>query len=77
MYLLDSAGRKYDSSTAGMFSDGFFRLLDSLNPSVKKRGLVAFDVPSDQEYTLLVSGGFRSGDEAIVPLAQAPLLERQ
>jgi hypothetical protein len=69
LHLMDSDGREYDQSAAGMMSDGFFSSLQKLNPGVAKRGYVAFDVPPNREYTLIVSGGFRSTERARVKLA--------
>ena len=68
-YLVDTAGRKYDHSPAGSFSAGFFGPLDKLNPGVSKRGLIAFDVPPDRQYALLVSGGFESGSHTTIGLS--------
>ena len=68
-YLMDTEGRKYDHSTKGSLRDGFFGPLEALNPGVSKRGYVAFDVPPEHQYVLLVSGGFESGRHAIVSLA--------
>lgn len=68
LQLLDAQGREYDHSTAGMLSERFFGPLESLNPGVSKHGYVAFDVPPNRQYFLLVSGGFESGKRAIVAL---------
>lgn len=66
--LVDEAGRTYDESSAGMLNEGFFSPLEQLNPGVSKRGNIAFDVPSDRRYYLLLSGGIESGKRAIVIL---------
>lgn len=66
--LADEQGRTYDESSAGMFSQGFFSAFEKLNPGVSKRGNIAFDVPPDRRYFLLVSGGMESGKQAIVIL---------
>jgi TonB family protein len=67
--LMDEEGRTYDSSSAGMLSQGFFSVLESLNPGVSKRGNIAFDVPPNRQYVMVVSGGIESGGKrAIVVL---------
>jgi len=65
--LVDRQGRQYDSTSKGAFSEGFFGPLKSLNPGVESSGAVAFDVPKGQ-YSLKVSGGFTSGDDALIDL---------
>jgi len=66
--LRDQEGRTYDESSAGMLRRGFFSGLEQLNPGVAERGSVAFDVPPDRQYVLVVSGGIESGKTAIVTL---------
>lgn len=65
--LIDSQGREYESTSKGSFSEGFFGPLKSLNPGVESSGAVAFDVPKGV-YSLKVSGGFTSGDNALIDL---------
>lgn len=65
--LLDTQGREYEESSKGSLMEGFFGPLKSLNPGVQSSGSVAFDVPPG-EYTLEVSGGFTSGENALVKL---------
>jgi hypothetical protein len=65
--LTDGEGRTYDESSRVMLNQGFFSL-DSLNPGVSKRGSIAFDVPPDRPYSLIISGGIESGKQAIVIL---------
>jgi hypothetical protein len=67
-HLMDEKGRTYDESAVGMMSGGFFSVLETLNPGVSKRGQIAFDVPPDRQYFLIVSGGIESGKAAIVLL---------
>jgi uncharacterized protein DUF4352 len=69
LHLVDTEGRIYDASSAGMLNDGFFGPLEKLNPSVSKRGYVVFDVPRDREYKLQVSGGFNSSESELITLA--------
>jgi len=66
--LMDTDGRTYDASSAGMLTRGFFSFLEELNPGVSKRGNIAFDVPRDRQYFLIASGGFQSSKRAIVIL---------
>lgn len=71
-HLMDKDGRTYDESSAGALSAGFFSVLEGLNPGVSKRGNVAFDVPPDRQYILVVSGGIESDKRALVPLPVPP-----
>ena len=48
--------------------DGSIGILDDLNPSVSKQGFVVFDVPRNHTYRLKVSGGFWSGESALIKL---------
>lgn len=66
LHLLDSDGRQYDASSKPMWEGRFLGPLEDLNPGVSKRGLIAFDIPPNRHYTLQVSGGFRSGESALV-----------
>jgi hypothetical protein len=67
--LVDREGREYDESSKGIFMDGSFGMLKSLNPGVSSRGYVVFDVPPLSEgYVLKVSGGFGSGGSAMIDL---------
>jgi hypothetical protein len=66
--LVDEQGRTYESSSAGMMSQGFFSVFEKLNPGVSKRANIAFDVPPDRHYSLVVSGGIESRKQAIVKL---------
>jgi hypothetical protein len=56
-FHLQSGNVKYDTSSKGMMSGGFF--LDKLNPGVTKTGNLVFDVPantSPSKYKLIVYG---------------------
>jgi hypothetical protein len=70
-YLMDAEGRKYDESSDVTLQDGFFNILEKLNPDLSKEGLIAFDVPYGRRYFLLVSGGFESTEKALVVIPQA------
>jgi hypothetical protein len=63
-HLIDADGREYDASSA--LTNSFLGAFEDLNPGLSKRGLVAFDVLPDHEYTLQVSGGIESGKSALV-----------
>jgi len=43
--------------------------LETLNPSVTKLGSIAFDVPANRGYQLLVSGGFFTSDSALISVS--------
>jgi hypothetical protein len=72
--LVDEEGRTYDESSAGAMSQGFFSVFEKLNPGVSKRADIAFDVPPNRHYSLLVSGGIESDKHAFVklPAPQVP-----
>jgi Telomeric repeat-binding factor 2. len=65
--LVDSAGRRHDSTFLLLHDE--ISPLESLNPTVSKRGAVIFDVPGGRSYQLLVSGGYWSPEEARVTLS--------
>jgi hypothetical protein len=69
--LADVDGRTYDQSSDAMMSRGFFDVLENLNPGVSERGMIAFDVPSDRVYVLVLSGGIESGKRATVVMPQS------
>jgi hypothetical protein len=70
--LVDAQGREYDESSKGTFMPGAFDMLKQLNPTVSSRGYAIFDVPHGQ-YALLVSGGFESGEHALIDLSATTL----
>jgi len=68
--LIDESGAEYEAATAGMMQgEGWFNVLEDLNPTVSKRGNLAFDVPKGRNYRLKLSGGFWSTEDAYVQLA--------
>jgi len=69
--LKDAEGRTYSESSAGMASQGFFSVLEQLNPGVSKRGNIAFDVPPGRQYSLIASGGIESGEQVSVTLPKS------
>jgi Domain of unknown function (DUF4352) len=66
--LTDENGAIYETDTSAWTVEGSIGLIENLNPSVSKRGLIVFDVPAERTYKLQVSGGFWSSDEALVRL---------
>lgn len=66
--LVDEHGAEYEASVYGAMIEGALDLLESLNPSVVKHGLVIFDVPSGRQYKLKVLGGYWSTQEAFIRL---------
>lgn len=66
--LIDEHGAEYGPSDKSWAIDDGIQLLESLNPSVSKRGFILFDVPADRVYTLKVSGGYWSASEALIKL---------
>ena len=66
--LIDENGAEYETSSRGWATEGGINILESLNPSVKKDGLIVFDVPVNRKYKLKVSGGYWSGENALIEL---------
>jgi hypothetical protein len=69
--LIDENGAEYETfSSAGFyFKEYAMDIFDSLNPSVLKKGCIAFDVPTNHNYKLKVSGGYWSKEDAIIRLS--------
>jgi hypothetical protein len=70
--LNDDNGAEYDASDRGLQVEGSIGIIENLNPSVSKRGYVVFDVPSDRNYRLKLSGGYWSSEAAFVRLNPRP-----
>jgi len=66
--LVDENGAEYETSSKGWALDDVISSLDSLNPGVKKQGIVIFDVPQNHTYKLKLSGGYWSSKNAYVNL---------
>lgn len=66
--LIDENGAEYETSSNAIFLENNIDFFNDLNPGVKKRGFVVFDVPENHSYSLVVSGGFWSKDVAFVNL---------
>ncbi len=67
-YLIDENGAEYETSSKAWSVDGSIGALDSLNPSVQKQGIIVFDVPTNHNYKLKVSGGYWSTEDALITL---------
>jgi len=66
--LVDENGAEYETTSKGWAVDGSIGVLESLNPSVRKQGFIVFDVPTNHEYRLKVSGGYWSTENAFIAL---------
>ena len=64
--LVDENGAEYESSAEGTMIENAISVLQSLNPSVTKQGLVVFDVPQNHQYRLKVSGGYWSTQDGFI-----------
>ncbi len=66
--LIDTAGAAYEASPHGWAVEGSIGVIETLNPSVSKQGVVVFDVPEQRDYRLKLSGGYWSLEDAYVQL---------
>lgn len=66
--LIDTKGREYNTSPSAYILPDYIGALSSLNPDVQKAGYIAFDCPPDRDYKLQVSGGYWSGEHALIEL---------
>jgi hypothetical protein len=67
-YLVDDKGAEHEVSPHWLFVEKPIGVLDTINPSVQKEGIVLFDVPEGRQYKLKVSGGYWSSGQAFVEL---------
>jgi uncharacterized surface protein with fasciclin (FAS1) repeats len=67
--LVDENGATYETSDKGWAVEGSIGFFDSLNPSVHKQGFLVFDVPPSHKFKLKVSGGYWSGEDALIALS--------
>jgi Domain of unknown function (DUF4352) len=74
--LVDDQGREFEQSSHGFLLRNSFSLLKSLNPTVESRGALLFDIPPG-EYTMRLSGGFRSSENALVELREIDSAPKQ
>ena len=67
--LVDAEGNSYDEAAGdSMYLGDNAVIFDSLNPGVQKKAILVFDIPPKNQYDLVVSGGYWSGEEAHVKL---------
>ncbi len=64
--LIDQNGSEYEISSKSWLAKDSIGILTSLNPGVSKRGIIVFDIPSDNGYNLKVSGGYWSNETALI-----------
>jgi hypothetical protein len=67
--LIDENGAEYETSSKSFAMEGSIDVLDSLNPSVQKHGLIVFDIPTNHQYKLKVSGGYWSSEDSFIDLS--------
>jgi hypothetical protein len=67
--LIDENGAEYETTSKAWAVEGSIGVLESLNPSVQKQGVIVFDVPTDHKYRLEAFGGFWSGQHALIELS--------
>lgn len=67
-HLIDENGAEYDSDPRAGLIEGNIDALTDLNPGVTKLGRLVFDVLKGHTYKLKVSGGYWSGDDALIVL---------
>jgi hypothetical protein len=67
--LIDENGAEYETSSKAWSIEHSIGALDSLNPSVRKQGIIVFDVPTNNTYKLKVSGGYWSEEDALILLS--------
>jgi len=65
--LIDIDGREYETAVL-IGVENAMGVLDSLNPTVEKRGIIVFDVPRNREYKLLVSGGYWTSEASVIDI---------
>ena len=66
--LVDENGSEYEVSSKAWSVDRSIGVLESLNPSVQKQGVIVFDIPTNHNYWLKVSGGYWSTEDAFITL---------
>jgi len=67
LILIDGKYREHGEKISGLV-EGELETLDSLNPGVRRNGIIVFDV-HPQRYMLKVSGGFLSFKSALILLS--------
>jgi len=66
--IYDENGSEYESSSDSIYLGDKNFFLQSLNPSVKKSGILLYDVPPNHHYKLKATGGYFSSEEVEVQL---------
>jgi hypothetical protein len=66
--LIDNAGAEYQTSSKAWRVEDNIGVIESLNPSVTKNGLIVFDVPKSCSYKLKVSEGYWSKEDALIEI---------
>lgn len=66
--LVDENGNEYDESSKTALAENAFNVLEKINPTLQKQGYIYFDVPTNRNYKLKVSGGFWSSESAYIEL---------
>jgi hypothetical protein len=66
--LIDNRGAEYQTSSKAWGVEDNIGVIESLNPSVTKNGLIVFDVPKSRSYKLKVSGGYWSKEDALIEI---------
>lgn len=67
--LIDENGSEYETTSKAWAVQNALGTLTSLNPSVEKKGVIVFDIPTEHKYKLQVSGGYWSTEKALVQLS--------
>ncbi len=66
--LVDNNGNEYDTSSKSFGLENGLSLIERVNPSLQKGGFILFDVPTNKQYKLKVSGGYWSSESAYIEL---------
>ena len=64
--LVDENGAEYDASSKAWAVENAIGMIENLNPSVSKKGVIVFDVPKNHKYKLRISGGYWSAEDAYI-----------
>jgi hypothetical protein len=67
--LVDDKGNEYKTTIKSWQAENSIGIIEELNPGVGKTGVIVFDVPKDHDYTLKLSGGYFSDENALVAIA--------
>jgi hypothetical protein len=67
--LVDEKGTEYKTTIKSWLAENSIGIIDELNPGAGKTGVIVFDVPKDHDYTLKLSGGYFSDENALIAIA--------